>query len=86
VKTYEITWTKKALKALDDLDATMAQRILIDIHDLSNNPRPPGCVKMSGCADTWRIKTGKYRVLYNIKDRELTILIIDLGHRREVYR
>jgi mRNA interferase RelE/StbE len=55
------------------------------IRDLSNQPRPPGCKKLSG-RDAWRIRVGDYRVIYEITDFELVILIVHIGHRSEVYK
>ncbi|HEX6573503.1 MAG TPA: type II toxin-antitoxin system RelE/ParE family toxin, partial [Gemmatimonadaceae bacterium] len=53
---------------------------------LAVDPRPHGAVKLSGDEDLYRIRTGDYRIIYSVVDRVLTILVIAIGHRREVYR
>jgi len=56
------------------------------IRSLQAHPRPAGCKKLAGNADYYRIRVGDYRVLYEIRDRVLLVLVIKVGHRREVYR
>jgi mRNA interferase RelE/StbE len=55
------------------------------IKGLARDPRPPGCEKLSG-EERYRIRQGKYRILYSIEDRDLIIYVVKVGHRREVYR
>lgn len=62
------------------------QRIASRIDALSKNPRPPGNEKLRGEDQLYRVRQGDYRVIYTIKDAELLVLIITIGHRREVYR
>jgi len=64
----------------------MARRVDAAILALSDNVRPAGCVKLSGLSDLWRIRVGDYRVVYEIRDRQLIVLIVGVAHRREVYR
>ncbi|WP_394365405.1 type II toxin-antitoxin system RelE family toxin [Mucilaginibacter gotjawali] len=52
---------------------------------LEKNPRPPGCKKLTG-RKSWRIRVGDYRIIYNISDHLLQIMVIDIGHRKEIYR
>jgi len=61
------------------------QRIVQRIQSLSGNPRPPGCQKLSGY-DRYRLRQGQYRIVYEIRDDELVVVVIKIGHRREVYR
>ncbi len=61
------------------------QRIVRRIQSLSENPRPSGCQKLSGY-DRYRIRQGHYRIVYEIRDLEVTVIVIQIGHRREVYR
>jgi len=63
----------------------MRARILTAIGDLSEDPRPPGCRKMEG-VDLYRIRVGDWRVLYQIRDFRLMVVVVQVGHRREVYR
>jgi len=52
---------------------------------LSDQPRPPGCEKLTG-HDLFRVRQGKYRILYEVQDHDLTVTIFKIGHRRDVYR
>ena len=62
------------------------RRLIVKINALAANPRPPGCEKLSGERDLYRVRQGDYRIVYSIADQILTIEIIKIGHRREVYR
>jgi mRNA interferase RelE/StbE len=62
----------------------IANRILARLAGLETNPRPPDVKKLTG-RDAWRIRVGDYRVIYEIHDRVLQIIVIAIGHRREVY-
>lgn len=53
---------------------------------LADNPRPPGCKKLQGREETYRIRVGDYRVIYRVEDDRLIVLVIEIGHRRDVYR
>jgi len=61
------------------------QRIAQRISSLADNPRPPGCQKLSG-RERYRIRQGNYRILYTIEDSQLVVFIIRVVHRKEVYR
>jgi mRNA interferase RelE/StbE len=61
------------------------RRILERIEKLTENPRPPDCEKLTG-QNRYRIRQGRYRILYSIQDRELTIIIVKIAHRKRVYR
>jgi mRNA interferase RelE/StbE len=63
----------------------IVRRILARLTALESNPRPPDVKKLKG-RNGWRIRVGDYRVIYEIHDRELQIMVITVGHRREVYR
>jgi len=61
------------------------RQIVAKITSLSRNPRPPGCEKLSG-HDQYRLRQGNYRILYEIQDLDLVVLVVKVGHRRDVYR
>ncbi len=84
--SYEITYARSALKSLRKLDRTAAQRILKVIDALAYDPRPQGSLQLSGGDGELRIRVGDYRVVYDVRDEELIVLVLRLGHRREVYR
>jgi mRNA interferase RelE/StbE len=60
-------------------------KILRRIKPLSENPRPFGCEKLTG-QERYRIRQGRYRIVYSIQDEVLTVWIVKVGHRKEVYR
>ncbi len=82
---YQIFIQKSALKALDRIPTKMRDRISKQILTLIDNPRPSDCKKLSG-REAWRIRIGDYRVIYEIHDGKLIVLVIVIGHRKEVYR
>lgn len=82
---YEITILRSAQKQLAKIDRKQQTAIISSIQKLPKNPRPAGCKKLSG-RPAWRIRVGTYRIIYEIKDTELVILIVDVGHRRDIYR
>jgi mRNA interferase RelE/StbE len=83
--TYRIEMKPTARKALRDLSRDMVARIDAAILALAETPRPPGCVKMAG-REAWRIRVGDYRVIYEIHDGILVVVVLELGHRRQIYR
>jgi mRNA interferase RelE/StbE len=82
---YRVILPKSVQKELDRLSDEIARRILARLTELESNPRPPDVKKLKG-RNAWRIRVGDYRVIYEIHDRELQILVITVGRRREVYR
>jgi mRNA interferase RelE/StbE len=82
---YEINILRHAQKALEKMPAPEYERIKKIIYALAGTPRPPGCKRLKG-REGWRIRMGNYRILYDIQDKEHTILIIDIGDRKEIYR
>jgi mRNA interferase RelE/StbE len=83
--TYRIEISRRAAKEVTSLDKPLRRKILGAIDALSGNPRPGGCRKLAG-QDAWRIRIGDYRVIYEIHDQVLLVLVIDIGHRLEIYR
>jgi mRNA interferase RelE/StbE len=83
---YTIQFKPSAFRQLEKLPRDVQKRIVARIEMLSDDPFPPGCKKLLGLADTWRIRAGDYRVLYQVHRGVLLILVLGIGHRREVYR
>lgn len=83
--SYTTFLTKKAQKQLDKLTNNIAEPIIEAISNLENEPRPNGSIKLKG-RDSYRIRVGNYRVIYEIHDDELIIDVIVLGHRKDVYK
>ena len=82
---FAIEFKATARKSLERLEKKDQLRIYAAIELLGDNPRPPLAVKIKG-SDYFRVRVGDYRILYSIDTGRLIILIIDLGHRREIYR
>jgi mRNA interferase RelE/StbE len=82
---YNILLKDSVRKDLDSIPGNDLRRIIERIGSLAETPRPVGCEKLSG-QERYRIRQGSYRIIYSIQDAELTIWVIKVGHRREVYR
>jgi mRNA interferase RelE/StbE len=74
-----------AAREIEDTPKKDRLRIIKRIKGLSSNPRAPGCEKLSG-EDKYRVRQGQYRIVYAISDADLTIVVVKVGHRREIYR
>ncbi len=83
---YRLEVRPAARKALKTLPKDEFLRIDGRIMQLMENPRPSGAVKMKGREDLYRIRVGMYRILYQIQDDRLVIIVVNIAHRREVYR
>ena len=82
---YSILLKESVRKDLADVPARELQRIIERIGALADNPRPFGCEKLSG-QERYRIRQGPYRIIYSIEDTVLTVVVVKVAHRREVYR
>jgi mRNA interferase RelE/StbE len=82
---YQIDLLPSASRALAGLDGPLKKRVSARIDALADEPRPAGCKKLAG-SDYWRIRIGDHRAIYGIEDGKLTVLVVRIGHRREVYR
>lgn len=83
---YAIEYKASTDKALQRLPVTIQRRIVAATEKLADDPRPPGCVKLAGDDNAWRIRVGDYRVVYEIHDRRLLVLVVRIGHRKDIYR
>ncbi len=81
-----IQFTPAAARQLERLDAPIRRRIGTAIDGLVENERPQGAKKLQGSEDLWRVRIGDYRVIYQIHDRRLLVVIVTLGHRSDIYR
>lgn len=82
---FELVFKRSVLKDLRDIPGPDVARILHRIELLRDNPRPPGSQKLSA-QERYRIRQGIYRILYEIHSFELIIIVVKIGHRREIYR
>lgn len=81
---YRVNFSKQALKELEKINEPFYSPIKQSIAQLAQNPRPHGCKKLKG-RDGYRIRVGDYRVIYNIFDNILTVDVIAVAHRKNVY-
>jgi mRNA interferase RelE/StbE len=85
VEKYRVLIKPSALKELDSIPKRDLKRIVERMRNLSEISRPPGCEELSG-QDRYRVRQGPYRIVYSIDDKSHEVLVVKVGHRREVYR
>ena len=83
--TYRVTILRRAQRELGALEGEAYTRVRDAIGELAEDPRPSGCLKLTG-RDGWRIRMGNYRVVYEIDDSAQIVIVLHVGHRRDVYR
>jgi mRNA interferase RelE/StbE len=87
VASYRVLIKPSAARELEAVDKKKdRQRIVAGIRSLAEDPRPPGCEKLAGEDDRYRIRVGRYRVIYTVGDAQLVVIVVRVGHRKEVYR
>lgn len=84
--TYRIELSPAAARQLRKLDAPARRRIQAVVELLAQEPRPAGAKKLVGGDGEWRVRTGDYRVIYEVRDEVLLVLVLAVGHRRDIYR
>jgi mRNA interferase RelE/StbE len=84
--SYRVEVSATAEKQLKKLSRDDRIRVLRAIQNLAETPRPPGCRKLQGYDDVYRIRIGKYRVLYSVDGRRIIVTVLKVAHRRDVYR
>jgi mRNA interferase RelE/StbE len=87
VASYRVLIKPSAAKEIEAVGQKEdRQRIVTRIRSLGRDPRPSGSEKLSGKEDLHRLRVGRYRVLYSVGDAELVVLVVRVGHRKNVYR
>ena len=84
--TYAVYILPAAARALTRLPRASQLRIRARIDSLAEQPRPEGVKKLAGTDELYRVRAGDYRIVYQVRDERLVVLVIRIGHRREVYR
>lgn len=84
--TYRVTLSPAAARELRKLDPQVRRRIQGALELLSVDHRPPAATRLVGGAGEWRVRTGDYRIVYEVVDDRLLVLVLRVGHRREAYR
>ncbi|MEW6721555.1 MAG: type II toxin-antitoxin system RelE/ParE family toxin [Thermodesulfobacteriota bacterium] len=82
---YRLLIKPSAAKEIEALPKADLLRVIRRIRDLSGNPRPSGCEKLSG-QDRFRVRQGRYRIVYSVSDEELVVCVVKVAPRRDVYR
>jgi mRNA interferase RelE/StbE len=82
---YKINFKESVEKDLRTIPREDIIRIFNRIKSLSKNPRPSGCEKLTG-QERYRLRQGRYRILYSIQNKELSVWVIKIGHRKDIYR
>lgn len=83
---YTVEFTPAAARQLAKLERPAREAAAAVISLLADNPRPPGCRKLAGADDLWRLRFGRFRLVYRIEDARLLILVVKIGDRKDVYR
>ncbi len=83
---YAVLLEATAERSLRRLDAVVFRRVAAALRILAENPRPPGCRKLTGSKQDWRIRVSDYRIVYEIDDKDREVRVMRIRHRREVYR
>jgi len=86
VSLYRIELAPAAVRQLESLPRKVQVRISGKINALASDPRPPGCAKLRDSEDIYRIRIGDHRVLYQVKDKVLLVLVVKVGKRGEIYK
>jgi mRNA interferase RelE/StbE len=83
--TDRVTLAPSAARQLRKFDPDVRRRLQAAIELLAIDPRPPAATRLVGGSGEWRVRTGNYRIVYEINDNELVVLVLRMGHRREIY-
>jgi len=83
--SYKVYFKKSVDKDLKNIPKKDLRRIITKIGGLADEPRPQGCEKLTG-EERYRLRQGRYRIVYSIQDKELTVWIVKVGHRKDIYR
>ena len=84
--TYRVEFAPSAVRQLRKLDRIAQRRVQAAIELLAGEPRPSGARKLVGGDGEWRVRTGDYRIIYEIHAGILLVLVVAVGHRRDIYR
>ncbi|MFM6963400.1 MAG: type II toxin-antitoxin system RelE family toxin [Micrococcales bacterium] len=85
-RKFEIVFEESARKEISKLERVTKRRVVARIEGLCEDPRPVGCLKLSGEHNIWRIRVGDYRIAYSINDDKIFVLVLTVRKRDEVYK
>jgi mRNA interferase RelE/StbE len=84
--SYTVEFSRKAERQFKDLPKSIQVKLAPKINALADDPRPRGAKKLEGEDELYRIRVGDYRVIYQVQDKALIVLVVKIGDRKEVYR
>ena len=85
--SYRLSIKKSASKEIERIEPRKVRRAVVErIETLASNPRPAGCEKLSAVLEKYRVRQGDWRIVYEIRDAELVVVVVKVGNRRDVYR
>jgi mRNA interferase RelE/StbE len=84
--SYRVEVSRTAEKQIAGLPRPDQIRVVSSIKSLEANPRPAGCRKLEGYNKTYRIRVGRYRVIYDVDDSRIVVIVLKVGHRKDAYR
>ncbi|HLR00009.1 MAG TPA: type II toxin-antitoxin system RelE/ParE family toxin [Sphingobacterium sp.] len=85
--SYDVVFSKRAKRDLKKMDPDAKQQIVEAAEALARRPRPPSSKQMKGeYSGYWRERTGNYRIIYEIRDEQLAVLVVRAGHRKDIYQ
>lgn len=84
--TYRIEVSPAAARQLKKIDRAVLPHIVEKIDSLAGDPRPHGCEKLSGYDDLYRVRVGDYRIVYGVEDRLISVVVLKVGNRAEIYQ
>ena len=84
--TYRVALAPAAARQLRKFDPQVRRRVQAAIELLATEPRPPAATRLVGGAGEWRVRTGDHRIVYEIEEERLLVLVLSAGHRREIYQ
>jgi len=85
-RKYRVVFTKAADRQLGKLSERLQQRLVRAAELLEDDPRSPNAKKLQGEKNLWRVRVGDYRILYEIQNTKLVVLVIRIAHRKDIYR
>jgi mRNA interferase RelE/StbE len=83
---YEVIVESAAAKGLRRFPKDVVEKVAKELKGLREDPRAPGCRKIVGSTDTYRIRVGDYRIVYEVEDASKRVIVMAIGHRKDVYR
>ncbi len=83
---YTVIIKRSAQKQIEKIPKIYIDKVKTAILNLAKNPRPPGCIKLTGSKNIYRIREGVYRIVYEVIDKVFTVDVFDVDHRKQVYR